>query len=87
MWPNPQETAGLVTFTEDLNGKLHFCAVIIKIFIFYLLIFIFIFCAVHFIMFLGLKLTLCTPSHRYSRKSQQIFLEFDENFEYYAKFL
>ena len=25
MWPNLQETAGLVTFTEDiLNGKLHF---------------------------------------------------------------
>ena len=25
MWPNPQETAGLVTFTEKiLNGKLHF---------------------------------------------------------------
>ena len=29
MWPYPQETAGLVTFTgEILNGKLHFCAVI-----------------------------------------------------------
>ena len=25
MWPNPQETVDLVTFTEDiLNGKLHF---------------------------------------------------------------
>ena len=25
MWPNPQETAALVTFTEKvLNGKLHF---------------------------------------------------------------
>ena len=25
MWPNPQETADLVTFTtEILNGKLHF---------------------------------------------------------------
>ena len=25
MWPNPQGTAGLVTFTEEiLNGKLHF---------------------------------------------------------------
>ena len=25
MWPNPQETADLVTLTEDiLNGKLHF---------------------------------------------------------------
>ena len=24
MWPNPQETADLVTFTEEnLNGKLH----------------------------------------------------------------
>ena len=30
MWPNPQKTADLVTFTEDiLNGKLHFlCSVI-----------------------------------------------------------
>ena len=29
MWPNPQETADLVIFTEDiLNGKLHFlCSV------------------------------------------------------------
>ena len=28
MWPNPQDTADLVTFTEEiLNGKLHFCAV------------------------------------------------------------
>ena len=25
MWPNPQETADLVTFTEEiLDGKLHF---------------------------------------------------------------
>ena len=25
MWPNPQEAADLVTFTEEiLNGKLHF---------------------------------------------------------------
>ena len=25
MWPNPQEIADLVTFTEEiLNGKLHF---------------------------------------------------------------
>ena len=25
MWPNPQETADFVTFTEEmLNGKLHF---------------------------------------------------------------
>ena len=31
MRPNPQETADLVTFTEEiLNGKLHFCAVIMK---------------------------------------------------------
>ena len=30
MWPNPQETAHLVTYTEEiLNGKLHFlCSVI-----------------------------------------------------------
>ena len=30
MWPNPQETADLVTFTEEiLNGKLHFlCSVV-----------------------------------------------------------
>ena len=29
MWPNPQETADLVTFTEEvLNGKPHFlCSV------------------------------------------------------------
>ena len=28
MWPNPRETADLVTFTEEIpNGKLHFCAV------------------------------------------------------------
>ena len=29
MWPNPQETADLVTFTEEIfNGKLHFlCSV------------------------------------------------------------
>ena len=28
MWPNPHETADLVTFTEQiLDGKLHFCAV------------------------------------------------------------
>ena len=27
MWPNPQETAYLVTFTEEtLNGKLYICA-------------------------------------------------------------
>ena len=26
MWPNPQETADLITFTEEiLNGKLHVC--------------------------------------------------------------
>ena len=31
MWPNPQETADLVTFTEEvLNGNLHFlCAVFV----------------------------------------------------------
>ena len=29
MSPDPQETADLVTFTEEiLNGKLHFCAVL-----------------------------------------------------------
>ena len=34
MWPNPQETVGLVTFTEEtLNGKL-FCVVIHSIIIF-----------------------------------------------------
>ena len=29
MWPNPQETVDLVTFTEEIiNGKLHFlCSV------------------------------------------------------------
>ena len=28
MWPNPQETADFVSFTEEtLNGKLLFCAV------------------------------------------------------------
>ena len=33
MWPNPQETASLVTFTEEiLNGKLHFsCSVLLKL--------------------------------------------------------
>ena len=32
MWPNPQVTADLVTFTEEiLNGKLHFlCSVSIN---------------------------------------------------------
>ena len=32
MWPNPQETGDLVTFTEEiLNGKLHFlCSVTAK---------------------------------------------------------
>ena len=31
MWPNPQETVDLVTFTEEIfNGKRHFCAVIMK---------------------------------------------------------
>ena len=29
MWSNPQETADLVTFTEEiLNGKRNFCAVL-----------------------------------------------------------
>ena len=33
MWPNPQETADLVTFTEEiLNGKLHFlCSATIEL--------------------------------------------------------
>ena len=33
MWPNPQGTADLVTFTEEiLNGKLHFlCVKFLKI--------------------------------------------------------
>ena len=32
MWPNPQETADLVTFTEEiLNGKLHSCAGVVKV--------------------------------------------------------
>ena len=31
MWPNPQETAALVTFTEEiLNGKLHFLCTDLK---------------------------------------------------------
>ena len=31
MWPNPQETADLVTFTEDsLSGKLHFLYLVTK---------------------------------------------------------
>ena len=35
MWPDPEERADLVTFTEEiLIGKLHFCAVI-AIIIFY----------------------------------------------------
>ena len=30
MGPNPQETADLVTFTEEiLNEKFHFCAVVV----------------------------------------------------------
>ena len=29
MWPNPQETADLVTSTEEsLNEKIHFCSVL-----------------------------------------------------------
>ena len=37
MWPNPQETADLVIFTEEiLNGKLHFlCSENIKDFIYF----------------------------------------------------
>ena len=32
MWPNPLETAGLVTFIEEiLNGKLHFLFSVIKV--------------------------------------------------------
>ena len=32
MWPNPQETVGLVAFTEEIpDGKLHFlCSDILK---------------------------------------------------------
>ena len=31
MWPNPLEIADLVTFTEEiLNGKLHFCGVLLR---------------------------------------------------------
>ena len=31
MWSNPQESADLVTFTEDiLNEKLHICVVYVK---------------------------------------------------------
>ena len=31
MWPNPLFPADLVTFTEEiLNGKLHFCAVMVQ---------------------------------------------------------
>ena len=32
MWPNPQETADLVTFTEEIfNGKLHFFAAVYSV--------------------------------------------------------
>ena len=32
MWPNPQETADLVTFTEEiLKGKLHFLCSVMNI--------------------------------------------------------
>ena len=32
MWPNPQETEDLVTFTEEiLNGKLHFLCSVTKV--------------------------------------------------------
>ena len=31
MWPNPQETAGLVTFTEEIpHGKLNFLCNVVK---------------------------------------------------------
>ena len=31
MWPNPEETADLVTFTEEIvNGKLHFLCSVLK---------------------------------------------------------
>ena len=36
MWPNPKETADLVTFTEEtLNGKLHFLYCALSIIPFY----------------------------------------------------
>ena len=36
MWPNPQFPADLITFTKEiLNGKLHFCAVLITVFLGY----------------------------------------------------
>ena len=36
MWPDPQETADLVTFTEEiLNGKRHFLCIITEIFFFF----------------------------------------------------
>ena len=31
MWPNPQKTADLVTFTEEMNGKLHFLCSVVKL--------------------------------------------------------
>ena len=36
MWPNPKETADLVTFTEEIfNRKLHFlCSVLLKKFVY-----------------------------------------------------
>ena len=35
MWPNPQETADLVIFTEEIrNGKLHFLCSVIDLVIF-----------------------------------------------------
>ena len=34
MWPNPQETVDLVTFTEEIfNGKLHFLCSVKKSFL------------------------------------------------------
>ena len=33
MWPNPQETEDLATFTNEIpNGKLHFCALFLEMF-------------------------------------------------------
>ena len=32
MWPNPQETADLITFTEEIfNGKLHFLCTVLNV--------------------------------------------------------
>ena len=38
MWPNPEEPADLVTFTEEiLNGKLHFLCSLPYLFIFHII--------------------------------------------------